>query len=652
MKYHVAGGGEKVGATVKQRKRKLLADGRIMLSYDPASLPLLRALPPPHGKKSGWDPQRKCWVASTALSDKKRVLEIADKLGLEVALEWHKVSQNEAKTEARFGWLTEQAGIEPYDFQREGCQWLAVRSRALLGDDMGLGKTMQVLWSLPEGAKTLVVCPASLKYNWEAEVGKWRPDFRTTVLEGRGSFRLPEAGEVLITNYELLPKAPEKGQKSSCELTGVSLVVDEATYCKSHKAARSKAVRALAATAEKVWLLTGTPLLGRPFDLWGVLSAGGMQQDVFGGWMTFLRCFGAYKNRWGGYEFKKPLPEVPERLRRVMLRRRKEEVLKDLPALRYQDLVLDDLDAELQTSLDDAWDEWQDSTLDKLPDFSQFSELRRQLAESRIPRLLELVEQYEEAGEPLVVFSAHRAPVEVLTKREGWAAILGGTPAQERHRIVQDFQNGYLRGLALTITAGGFGLTLTKASHVLFVDLSWTPGENSQALDRVRRIGQQANSILCTRLVSRHPLDQHVLKLISSKEAMIHAAVESSINPAQERREQALVRAARQAKNIVEQEERQRQYSQSKTDIDLTDEVKLVLEQAYTYMQSVCDGAVHRDGQGFNKPDAARAAVVISYAKELYDAGNPEGYRALTLMLRRYRRQLEGRFPILFSEEK
>ena len=139
--------------------------------------------------------------------------------------------------------------------------------------------------------------------------------------------------------------------------------------------------------------------------------------------------------------------------------------------------------------------------------------------------MLEYIEEQEEQGVPLVVFSSHLAPLDELLGRPGWAVISGDTKLEKRQEIVDAFQAGHLKGIALTIRAGGVGLTLTHAWKVLFVDLDWVPGWNSQAEDRVCRIGQTSNKVEIVRMVNDHPLTLHILNILVEKTRLIENAV-------------------------------------------------------------------------------------------------------------------------------
>lgn len=422
-----------------------------------------------------------------------------------------------------------------FPFQRTGIEWLAPRTGALLADEMGLGKTAQALCALPFGAPVVIVAPVVAKGVWKAEIKMWRPDYtNVAVLAGKGSFRWPAVGEIVITNYEIL----------TADLTdapaGCVVIADEAHMIKNRKAKRTLAFAAVSAAARKAggatWLLTATPLLNTPPELWQVLMAAGIAEDAFGSFRKFAWMFGRVQGGWG-----KPSSEkVRTALAKVMLRRHRLDVLPDLPTKIRQDMECNGLDKETTKLCDDtlamleemginweaAVDESEHTKLSPAA-FTQISRARAALATAKIPAMLEVVEQYEDAGEPLVVFSAHRAPIDLLAKRDGWAVITGDTPPDERSEIQKRFQAGELRGIGATIRAGGVAITLTKAHHAIFVDLAWTPALNSQAEDRICRIGQD-KGVIVKRLIASHPLDKRVMALLTQKQILIEASVEAA----------------------------------------------------------------------------------------------------------------------------
>lgn len=439
-------------------------------------------------------------------------------------------------------------GFKLRDYQIEGVEYLAGRTRAFLFDDMGLGKTAQTLCALPRNAAALIVVPAQVKNNWAKECGMWRPDLTPVVLNGRNSLRWPEPGEVLITNWAILSDigpAP----------AGVIVAADEAHKAKNAKAKRTvlfrKVSKAARANGGKCWQLTGTPMLNRPGELWNVLQNNDMAREAFGSFDNFLRVFngrrGFYGIEWGplgdadvegdfGELLVKSRTEAVKLLASVAFGREKADVAAELP-----NKVFNEVQVEVSKKALKAMDAFvalaekhgyvfvdgkildKDSsevTLDDLAgskiSFEAVSQMRAAVAAAKVPALLKMVEEYEDNDEPLVVFSAHRAPIEELAKREGWVSITGDHTADQKFAAVEGFQNGDYKGIACT-NAAIEGITLTRAAHMLFVDRFWTPGQNRQAQDRIHRIGQD-RTCFYTDLVADHVLDAAVMDLLRVKE--------------------------------------------------------------------------------------------------------------------------------------
>jgi SNF2 family DNA or RNA helicase len=448
------------------------------------------------------------------------------------------VHQARARVEEQDVKLRER-GLFFYGYQKSGVDWLASRHSALLSDDMGLGKTCQAIMAAPENAAILVVCPAIVKGVWRREVEKWRPELRTRVLEGRGNFAWPSPGEVVVVNYDILP-----GELAQPAYEHTVLIFDEAHNLKSSKTKRNRAATMLASEVRaklgRVWLLTATPLLNRPQELWNILDVANMAQEAFGSWKGFCEGFKGKKGPWGGMVWGLPTEDVAPRLQRVSLRRLKRDVLPDLPTKTWREIpvaidtktikICDAVLAAMAKRGKNADDVA--AALVKLEDedrnlFECISAARAALAVAKTDALFEVLSSYEEEGAPVVVFSAYRAAIDALTGREGWRVITGDTPPAERTEIEELFQRGELRGVGCTIKAGGVGITLTAASDAIFLDLEWTPALNAQAEDRLLRIGQK-KAVVITQLVAEHELDERLAKALSRKEALTDASVEAS----------------------------------------------------------------------------------------------------------------------------
>lgn len=649
---------------IVQSERRLTKDGWIQTPYEPENLSLVRSFP---GARFNGD--RKQWSFSLAPQDRSRVLELANRLQLQIDPELLIETSVQSAPEEKFE-IQLPEGKKLFGYQEEGIRFLSSRKRALLGDDMGLGKTGQSLLAIPKNSKVVIVCPSCVKGNWAKEARMWRPDLKPVILKGKGSLRTPETNEMLIVNYDILPADIPEGWASA----GVLLIADEAHMVKNNKANRSKRLKQLTALCDRVWFLTGTPLLNRPFDIWGVLSGCQLEKDAFGSWTGFLKAFGGYENRWGGHEFSGPKDYVAEKLRNVMLRRLKKDVLKFLPPRITTEIPVGEFSRSLIKEMDAMWDESEISLLDAdddLPGFEQFSKIRAAVAEEKLPALIELVEQYEESETPILVFSAHRKPALEIGSREGWACINGTTTSEERTLIVDQFQSGKLKGVALTIQAGGVGLTLTRASTVIMNDLDWTPALNEQAISRIDRIGQNASSIEIVHLVADHPLERHIHKLLTTKIEMQRVALDNAPLTATIKKEEAETQeefdarmlkmaemleakeAARKEKEAIDQANREQAQKEraiskinswDKSEQEFDAETTKQIIGGFQYLCSVCDGAIEQDGSGFNGQDAFKAKMIL-FAGDY----SPSVVRVIHKMIQKYKRQIKASYPLVFK---
>jgi SNF2 family DNA or RNA helicase len=493
------------------------------------------------------------------------------------------------------------------------------------------------------------------------------PDF---LLKTKPSGKKTDSGKDILE-----PDIPKEFQQ---KLSNVTLILDEVHMAKNYSSKRGQKVESLSKLCKRVYGLTGTPLLNRPQEFFRVFQV--LQTFPFGAWKTFLKVFNGYKNKFNGYEWGEPQPEAAERAARVMLRRKKKEVLQDLPDKFYKNITVS-VDGKVKKEIESLFmnmdescdfsdsffeDYFEKIDVEALPTFSSFSRIRAKLAESRIPAMLEIVEEYERSETPLVVFSAHRAPVLKLADREGWAVIHGDVPAKKRRDIVADFQAGKYKGVALTIDTGGLGVTLTYASDVLFVDLDWVPANNSQAEDRVHRI-KQKNSVLIMRMNSDHVLDRHIQMLLDKKSKLAYKAIDNTLQfkkpralEAQELIDEtdeelaARIEAAdkevareivtRKLLNIIGRESAK---VDNVPEPALTAKRKALLREALGYMSERCDGAVLKDGQGFNKADSFIAKWIEAIGPEDDDL---LAFRVLERILVRYSRQLSD-FQAIWKPE-
>lgn len=475
--------------------------------------------------------------------------------------------------------MQEETGDPLYAHQHIGARWMAARRTGHLGDDPGTGKTRTAIASLPTSVPVMILCPASVKGFWAGELVHGRSDYQVTKLTSRDHFHLPKPGEAVIASWELLPDghgASCRGTKGRDRCTGCAsylrevapetvLLVDEAHKLKDERTQRTSRAMALAHTIRKrkgrTFVITATALPNRPPELWAVYQVADIAREAFGDFTNFVRLFGGKEKRIrvgkgsGARNVRKYVwdpdavdPTVPDKLARVSLRRTRGEVLPDLPTKVFREMLVD-VDEKALKAIERALEEAGvdvDAVVealrsDKKTGFRDIARVRALLASAKIPAMLELVETLEEEEQPLVVCSAHRAPIDVFEEREGWATITGDTPSARRTEVVERFQTcsrcaedvsrhgdkvrcpdgagvfaSDLRGVAVTIQAGGLGITLTRAHQMLQVDQSWVPAENLQMHDRICRIGQD-RGVVVTILTARHKLDERVNAVLLEK---------------------------------------------------------------------------------------------------------------------------------------
>ena len=440
------------------------------------------------------------------------------------------------------------AELRPY--QRRGVAWLQSMVAAGLGgclaDDMGLGKTLQVialhLTSIAStGASTLVICPTSLLGNWEREIRRFAPGVPVRRYHG-GARTLEDlgAGAIVITSYGVARR-----EAMALDAAAFSLVVaDEAQHVKNPASATARSLRRISASARLA--LTGTPVENRLSDLWAILDW--TTPGLLGSLEHFVRHVATPIERYRD-------PVVTERLARTvrpfLLRRRKTdpEVAPDLPARTVSDVPVA-LSAEqvqlYEAEVREAMDvigradgiERQALVLRLLTVLKQICNHPAQYLHQagpvagrsgKLDALEELVPVIIAEGDSVLVFSQF---VECLTLIEtrlrdlGIATrfLHGKISAKRRSAMVEEFQAGEVPVFLLSLKAGGVGLNLTRATHVIHFDRWWNPATEDQATDRAHRIGQD-RPVQVHRLITEGTLEDRISELIEKKRGLAEAVV-------------------------------------------------------------------------------------------------------------------------------
>ena len=386
-----------------------------------------------------------------------------------------------------------------FPFQDTGARWLAARRFAYLADEMGLGKTPQAICAADlAGARAVsVVCPASVKANWEREIERWSLglwDYDVRSYDAAVRHGLPRAD---------------------------TYIIDEAHYLKTPGAARTKTLLGAGSRlrdAQRIWALSGTPAPNHVGEMWTWLRLFGATELAH---RKFLEAHVNFRDTpYGPKVFgnkRGALDQLGPTLEPLMLRRKKAEVLQDLPAIRWGDISLAQNVSNRFPSVDTPL-----IVGDDLPaEDEHIARLRKLTGELKAaPLAAFLAEELQQTGEKIVVFAWHRAVLDILEQglsKFGVARIDGSTPAAARQAVVDRFQSeGSCRVFLGNITAAGAGLTLTAASNLIFAEMSWTPGDNAQAAMRVHRIGQDRPVLIRTATL-RGSIDEAVNAVLARK---------------------------------------------------------------------------------------------------------------------------------------
>ena len=435
--------------------------------------------------------------------------------------------------------------LRPY--QVEGFRWLETLERlgfgGILADDMGLGKTLQVIAHIlarkEAGAagSTLVVCPASLVYNWTRELARFAPQLSVAAVLGTkaqrsavvGRIGTDEAPDVLVTSYDLMRRDAE----TYARVRFARVVLDEAQYIKTSTAQVTKAAKCLQADVRLA--LTGTPVENRTAELWSIFDF--LMPGLLGSRKDFSKRFeGAAENREAG---------AAGRLRRMVapfiLRRMKEDVLADLPE-KSETVVWARMSGEQdklykahqdRLALQVAHELPQELKRTKLQVLAQLTRLRQICCDPRLcfedyagesaklDTCMELVRSAMDAGHKILLFSQFTSMLGLISERlsaekVAHLTLTGSTSKPERARLVDAFQAGAAPVFLISLKAGGVGLNLTAADVVIHYDPWWNLAAQNQATDRAHRLGQ-TRAVSVFKLVCQGTIEERIAQMQESK---------------------------------------------------------------------------------------------------------------------------------------
>lgn len=461
-------------------------------------------------------------------------------------------------------------GLAYLPYQKAGIAFALNREAVLIGDEMGLGKTIQAIGIInadPTVRRVLVICPASLKLNWKREMTKWLVKPANIGIASGSEWPLTE---MVIINFDVVKKHHDALRATPWDL----IIMDEAHKLKNPKSQRTqftlgsknrKGEQEIAAIpARRRVMLTGTPITNRPIELWPLVSY--LDPTTFSNFFQFAIRFCGANQASGHWDFSgsSNLPELNDLLRgSVMIRRLKSEVLTELPAKRRQvieipangcsgavkaeklaweaqEARLAQIRAMVELAKAAEDDAAYTTAVARLRDavqvaFTEIARLRHETALAKAPYVADHLIDTLEAGEgKVVVFAHHLDVIQILMDRlaeEGIGVVrLTGQDSMENRQVSVDrFQTDpNVRVFIGGIHAAGVGITLTAASHVIFAELDWVPGNITQCEDRTHRIGQ-VNPVLIQHLVLEDSLDCRMAKVLVEKQAVIDMALDAEV---------------------------------------------------------------------------------------------------------------------------
>jgi SWI/SNF-related matrix-associated actin-dependent regulator 1 of chromatin subfamily A len=421
----------------------------------------------------------------------------------------------------------------PMEHQKVAIEKLLANDKFILADDMGLGKTTSaVIASLETGSKkVLIVCPASLKINWDREIKNYT-DRKVLIVEGRkwgSTFDYYIINYDIIKNYHSTDNSEDSDDYKLLVNAGFELaIVDEAHYISNNTAQRTRLLNDVLEKIPRVWLLTGTPMTSRPINYFNLLKI--VESPLTLNWQSYVRRYCA------GYQFRvgnrkvwntsgaSNLDELREQTKNLILRRMKTDIL-DLPEKMISPLFLEltskmydeELEEFMRITSDNKEKETISVTLNRL------MKIRQLISFEKIPYTCEIIDKCIEQGKKVIVFTNFTMTLDMIhEKYKKNSVVLDGRMSKEKRQdSVDKFQTqDKIKVFISNIVAGGVGITLTAAEVVIMNDLSFVPAHHSQAEDRAYRYGQK-NSVLVYYPIFENTIEKIIYNILQKKKGII-----------------------------------------------------------------------------------------------------------------------------------
>ncbi len=427
----------------------------------------------------------------------------------------------------------------PLDHQKLAIEKLSGTKRFILADDMGVGKTTSAVIAALEVnvKKILIICPASLKINWQREIENYS-DRSVYICEGKN---FSTEHDFVIVNYDILKNFYDLKDIENSLITKANfelIIIDEAHYISNGQAQRTKLVNSFVKQSKYLWLLTGTPMTSRPMNYFNLLSL--IESPVAQNWM-------AYAIRYcQGYQFKagnrkvwnvtgaSNLEELRDRTSRQFLRRLKTEVL-DLPDKIITPVYLR-LNSKQYMGLMGEYYDWYDKKKEESSSltvqFSMLMKVRQVIAEEKIKHTIELAQNIIDQDKKVIIFTNFTGVLQKIHEHFGKQSVYldGSCSNPKRQYAVDEFQNNdKIKVFVGNLIAAGAGITLTAGEAVIMNDLSFVPAHHQQAEDRSYRYGQK-NPVSVYYPLFDNSIEGIIYDMLSNKKNVIDTVMGDNID--------------------------------------------------------------------------------------------------------------------------
>jgi SWI/SNF-related matrix-associated actin-dependent regulator 1 of chromatin subfamily A len=427
----------------------------------------------------------------------------------------------------------------PLNHQKDAIERLVSTKKFILAMDMGTGKsTCAVIGALEcKSKKILVICPASLKLNWQREI-EFYSDKSIFICDGK-SFSLDH--EIVISNYEILKNFYDLKDPKNSLLTKANfdlVIIDESHLISNSQAGRTKIITSFAKNIERVWLLTGTPITNRPINYYNLLNL--VDSPVAQNWMAYAirYCegyqFNAGKRKVWNVSGASNLDELRNRTSRNILRVLKEDVL-DLPEKIINPVYLTMKSKEYEAVVGEYFD-WYNTKKEESKSltiqFSKLMKVRQIIAQEKIKHTIELAQNVIDQDKKVIIFTNFTDSLRQIHEHFGKESVYldGSCSKYQRQKAVDDFQeNDKIKVFVGNLKAAGAGITLTAAEVCIMNDLSFVPSDHQQAEDRAYRYGQK-NSVLIYYPLFENTIEGIIYDMLINKKNIIDTVMGDNIN--------------------------------------------------------------------------------------------------------------------------